>query len=139
MICFAYLGFLSHAPIISSTTWMTYLHLFSLEEFEYNSISCLLCSSIFFFPRKTLWKTLQVLPHDPWLAEEVNRWSWLWSLTLRGWLELNSWPPQHWGRYLMCGSWLLELTLGASMFSNILHGSNVGSPLLFIIKERFSW
>ena len=32
----------------------------------------------------------------------------------------------------------LGLTLRASMFSNILHGSNVGSPLLFIIKERFS-
>lgn len=48
-----------------------------------------------FFPRKTSWKTLWILPCDPQMVNRVNCWC-LRSkhLTLRGSRKSNLWPPQ---------------------------------------------
>ena len=49
------------------------------------------------FLRKFSWKTLWVLPHDPWMVNVVNWRPWWQSLIIRESRALNSWPPQLWG------------------------------------------
>ena len=50
-----------------------------------------------YFLRKVSWKTLWILPHDPWMVNVVNLWPWWQSLIVRESRSLNSWPSKLWG------------------------------------------